>query len=148
MLKEFKEFSMKGNLIDIAVGLVMATAFGKIVSAFVDGMFMPIVGKLLGNVDFSKMEYTLQKGSAAIDEVKDASGAVVTPAIAAVADVTIKYGAFITTVLDFIIVAFVMFMIIKAMNASKKKEEAAPSAPPAPSKEETLLTEIRDLLKK
>ena len=109
---------------------------------------MPIVGKLLGNVDFSKMEYTLQKGSAAIDEVKDASGAVVTPAIAAVADVTIKYGAFITTVLDFIIVAFVMFMIIKAMNASKKKEEAAPSAPPAPSKEETLLTEIRDLLKK
>ena len=148
MLKEFKEFSMKGNLIDIAVGLVMATAFGKIVSAFVDGMFMPLVGKLLGNVDFSKMEYTLQKGSAAIDEVKDASGAVITPAIAAVADVTIKYGAFITTVLDFIIVAFVMFMIIKAMNASKKKEEAAPSAPPAPSKEETLLTEIRDLLKK
>jgi large conductance mechanosensitive channel len=148
MFKEFKDFAMKGNLIDIAVGLVMATAFGKIVSAFVDGMFMPIVGKLLGNVDFSKMEYTLQKGSSAIDEVKDASGAVVTPAIAAVADVTIKYGAFITTVLDFIIVAFVMFMIIKAMNASKKKEEAAPSAPPAPSKEETLLTEIRDLLKK
>ena len=148
MLKEFKEFAMKGNLIDIAVGLVMATAFGKIVSAFVDGMFMPLVGKLLGNVDFSKMEYTLQKGTAAVVEVKDATGVVISPAVDAVADVTIKYGAFLTTVLDFIIVAFVMFMIIKAMNASKKKEEAAPAAPPAPTKEESLLTEIRDLLKK
>lgn len=135
---------MKGNLIDIAVGLVMATAFGKVVSAFVDGMFMPLVGKLFGNTDFSKLEYTLQKGTPAIIEVKDASGTVITQAVAAVADVTIKYGAFLTTVLDFIIVAFVMFLIIKAMNASKKKEVAAPASLP---REEVLLAEIRDILK-
>jgi large conductance mechanosensitive channel len=142
MLKEFKEFALKGNLIDIAVGLVMATAFGKVVSSFVDGMFMPLVGKIVSGVDFTKMQYVLQDG---IAEVKDAEGKVITPAVA---EVAIKYGAFFTTILDFVIVAFVMFMIIKAMNASKNKEAQAPAAPPAPTKEETLLTEIRDLLKK
>ncbi len=146
-IKEFKDFAMKGNLIDIAVGLVMATAFGKVVSAFVDGMFMPLVGKLFGNVDFSKMEYTLQKGTEAVKEVKDSNGTIVTQAADAVAAVTIKYGAFITTIIDFVLVAFVMFVIIKAMNASKKKEEEAPAAA-AISNEEKLLTEIRDLLKK
>lgn len=142
MLKEFKEFAIKGNLVDTAIAFVMGAAFGKIVSAFVDGMVMPLVGMLTGGVDFSKLEYTLKDK---IDAVKDAAGKVTTPEVAAV---TVKYGAFITVVIDFTIVAFVMFLVIKAINKMKKKEAEAPTAPPAPSATETLLAEIRDALKK
>ena len=142
MLKEFKEFAMKGSLVDIAVAFVMGAAFGKIVSSFVDGMVMPLVGMLTGGIDFSQKVYVLKNG---IDAVKDAGGSVVTPAVA---EVSIKYGVFLTNVLDFIVVAFVVFMIIKALNSSKKKEVAAPAAPPPPSSTDQLLMEIRDSLRK
>ncbi len=145
MFKEFKEFAIKGNLIDTAVAFVMGAAFGKIVSAFVDGMVMPLVGMLTGGVDLSKLEYTLKHKA---DAVKDAAGAIVTPEVAAV---TVKYGAFITVVIDFAIVAFVMFMVIKAINKMKRKEAevaAAAPAPAEPTETEKLLAEITDALKK
>jgi len=129
MVKEFKEFAMRGNVVDMAVGIVIGAAFGKIVSSFVNDVLMPPIGLLLGGVDFSDLMITL----------KAAAGE--TPAV------ILKYGVFINTVIDFLIVAFAIFMVIKGMNTLKKKEEAAPAAPPAPSKEETLLTEIRDALK-
>ena len=140
MLKEFKDFAMKGNLVDIAVAFVMGGAFGKVVTSFTDGLVAPIIGLITGGVDFSQKKTILQHGVA---EVKDASGAVTTPAVAEIAR---KWGSFITNIIDFIIVAFVMFMIIKAINSMKKKQEAA--APPAPPEEVTLLREIRDSLKK
>ncbi len=129
MWKEFKQFAMRGNVVDMAVGIVIGAAFGKIVSSFVSDVLMPPIGLLLGGVDFSQLMIVL----------KEATGD--TPMVA------IKYGVFINTVLDFIIVAFAIFMVVKAMNAMKKKEEAKPAPPPAPSKEEMLLTEIRDILK-
>jgi len=141
-LKEFKEFAVKGNLIDFAIGVVVGVAFGKVTTAFVDGMVMPVVGKLLGGQNFSDLKYKIQDGS---KEVLDAAGNIITTSVP---EVYIKYGEFISTVIDFTIVAFVMFLVIKAMNRLKKKEEAAPSTPPAPSNEEILLGEIRDLLKK
>jgi large conductance mechanosensitive channel len=142
MLKEFKEFAMKGNLVDMAVGVAMGAAFAKVTSAFVDGMVMPVVGMLTGGVDFNDKTYVLK---AAVAEAKDAAGVVIT---AASPEVAIKYGTFISVIIDFIIVAFVMFMVIKAINNMKKKQEAAPTAPPAPSSTDVLLAEIRDALKK
>lgn len=129
MMQEFKSFAMKGNVVDMAVGIIIGGAFGKIVSSVVADVIMPPIGLLLGGVDFSDLAITL----------KEASGDV--------AAVTMNYGKFIQTVVDFVIIAFAIFMLIKAMNSMKKKEEAAPAAPPAPSKEETLLSEIRDILK-
>ncbi|MCF7816816.1 MAG: large-conductance mechanosensitive channel protein MscL [Kiritimatiellales bacterium] len=129
MLQEFKAFAVKGNVVDMAVGIIIGVAFGKIVSSFVGDVVMPPIGALLGGVDFSNLVIT----------VKEAVGEA--PAV------VISYGKFIQTVLDFVIVAFVVFMAVKAMNSTKKKEAAAPKAPPAPSKEEVLLAEIRDLLK-
>ncbi len=129
MVKEFRDFAMRGNVVDMAVGIVIGAAFGKIVSSFVNDVLMPPLGVMLGGVDFSALSMTL----------KAASGDV--------AAVTLNYGSFIQTVVDFIIIAFAIFMVIKAMNSLKKKEEAAPAAPPKPSNEEVLLTEIRDLLK-
>jgi large conductance mechanosensitive channel len=120
--------AMRGNVIDMAVGIVIGGAFGKIVSSFVADVLMPPIGILLGNVDFSDLGVTLQ---AATDEG---------------AAVMLRYGVFLQTVVDFLIIAFAIFLVVKAMNTMKKKEEAAPAAPPAPSKEETLLTEIRDAL--
>jgi large conductance mechanosensitive channel len=142
MIKEFKEFAMKGNLVDMAIAVIMAGAFGKVTSAFIDGMVMPTVGMLTGGTDFNDKVVTLK---AAVADVKDAAGVVITKAEPAV---VIKYGTFITVTIEFIIIALVMFMIIKAINKMKKAEEAAPSAPPAPSATEQLLTEIRDSLKK
>jgi len=130
MMSEFRSFAMRGNVVDMAVGIVIGGAFGKIVSSFVNDVLMPPIGMLLGGVDFTSLAVTL----------KEASGEV--------AAVTISYGSFIQTVVDFVIIAFAIFMVVKAMNSLKKKEEAAPAAPPKPSAEETLLTEIRDLLKK
>ncbi len=130
---------MRGNLIDMAVGVVMGAAFGKVVSGFVDGMVMPLVGKLTSGVDFKDMKLVIQNGVA---ETSDAAGNV----IAAVPEVAIQYGSFITTIIDFTIVAFAVFMVIKAINKAKKAE---PPPPPAgPTTEEKLLTEIRDALKK
>lgn len=129
MMSEFKDFAMKGNVVDMAVGIVIGGAFGKIVSSFVADVLMPPIGLLLGNVDFTDLAVTLQAASEGADAV------------------LLKYGAFIQTVVDFIIIAFAIFMVVKAMNSLKKKEEEAPAAPPAPSKEEVLLTEIRDALR-
>lgn len=142
MIKEFKEFALKGNLIDTAIAFVMGAAFGKVVSAFVEKMFSPLVGLLMGGVDLTKKKIIVKEG---ITEVKDAAGAVITPAIN---EVAIQWGAFITATIDFVVVAFVMFMIIKAMNRMKKKEAEAPVTPPEPSTQEKLLMEIRDSLKK
>jgi large conductance mechanosensitive channel len=139
LLKEFKEFAVKGNLVDIAVGFVMGATFTKIVTSFVDGMVMPLVGMLTGGVDFSDKVMVLKQATA---EVKDAAGNVVTAASPAI---DLKYGAFITNVIDFVVVAFVIFMVIKAIN---KLKQEAPAAEPAPSSTDLLLTEIRDALKK
>jgi large conductance mechanosensitive channel len=130
MMSEFRDFAMRGNVVDMAVGIVIGGAFGKIVSSFVNDVLMPPIGMALGGVDFSDLAMIL----------KEASGDV--------AAVTVNYGSFIQTVIDFIIIAFAIFMVIKAMNSLKKKEEEKPAAPPKPSAEETLLTEIRDLLQK
>jgi len=130
MISEFKKFAMKGNVVDMAVGIVIGAAFGKIVSSFVNDVLMPPIGMMIGGVDFSKLAYTLQE------------------AVGETAAVTINYGKFIQTALDFIIIAFAIFMVVKGMNKMKKKEEAKPAEPPKPSNEEVLLAEIRDLLKK
>ena len=127
MVKEFKEFAMRGNVIDMAVGIVIGGAFGKIVSSFVNDVLMPPIGMLLGGADFSKFAITLKQAAGAAPAVQ------------------LKYGTFVNTIIDFVIIAFAIFMVIKAMNSMKKKQEAAPAAPPA---QEMLLTEIRDLLKK
>ncbi len=136
-LKDFKAFAMRGNIVDMAVGIVIGAAFGKIVSSFVQDILMPPIGMLMGGVDFKTLQWVLQE--AVLDP---ATQEVVTPAIA------MTYGNFIQTLLDFITIALAIFMVVKAMMGMKKKEEAKPAAPPAPSKEELLLTEIRDLLKK
>ncbi len=129
MMKEFKAFAMRGNVIDMAVGIVIGAAFGKIVSSFVADVIMPPIGLLMGRVNFSDLAVTLQKANGTV------------------AAVTLNYGKFIQTLLDFTIVAFAIFMVIKGMNSLKKKEDAAPTPPAAPSKEEVLLMEIRDILK-
>lgn len=140
MLKEFKEFALRGNLIDTAIAFVMAGAFGKIVTSFVDGMVMPLVGLLTSGKDFSKLTFELKAGA---KELVDASGNVTTEALE---PVVVKYGTFITVCIDFLIVAFVMFMVVKAVNKMKKAQPVPP--PPGPSNEEVLLTEIRDALRK
>jgi len=129
LLKEFKEFAMRGNVVDMAVGIIIGSAFGKIVTSLVNDIIMPPIGLALGGVDFNGFAITIKKAAA------DA------PAVA------IRYGTFINVVVDFIIVAFVLFGIIKLMNTLKKKKEAAPAAPPKPPAQEVLLAEIRDLLK-
>lgn len=140
-LKEFKEFAVKGNVMDMAVGVIIGGAFGKIVTSVVNDIIMPPVGLLIGGVDFSDMKLTMKQA------VLDAAGEVVTPAV------TWNYGAFIQQVVDFTILAFCVFILVKAINTlnKKKKEEPAPAPAPAPepepTKEELLLTEIRDLLK-
>lgn len=140
-IKEFKEFALKGNLVDMAIAFVMGGAFGKVTTAFVEKMFSPIVGLLMGGIDLTKKKLILKD---AAPEIKDAAGTVVTQAVQ---EVAIEWGTFITACIDFLIVAFAMFIIIKAMNSMKKKEAEAPAAAPAPSKEEVLLTEIRDALR-
>jgi large conductance mechanosensitive channel len=135
-MKEFKEFAMKGNLIDMAVAFVMGAAFSKVVSGFIDGMVMPIVGKLVAGVDFASLKYILSEAQ------MDASGKEIA------AEASIKYGEFITIMIDFMLVAVVMFMVIKAINKMKKKQDEIPTTPPEPTEDQALLREIRDLLKK
>ncbi|WP_298996308.1 large-conductance mechanosensitive channel protein MscL [Flagellimonas sp. S174] len=132
-LKEFKDFAMKGNLVDIAVGFVMGAAFNKVVSSFTGGIVSPLIG-LLFNSDFNDLKYVVKEGT-----MNDAGEKV--------GEIAVLYGAFLTNVIDFLIVAFVMFMVVKGVNKMKKKEEPAPEPPKGPSQEE-LLAEIRDLLKK
>ncbi len=129
MVSEFKEFAMRGNVVDMAVGIVIGGAFGKIVSSFVADVLMPPLGLLLGQVDFSDLAVTLMAASEGAEAV------------------TLRYGLFIQSVVDFVIIAFAIFLVIKAMNTVMKKEAEAPPAPPEPSKEEVLLTEIRDALR-
>ncbi|WP_296699738.1 large-conductance mechanosensitive channel protein MscL [Algoriphagus sp.] len=136
MLKEFKEFAIKGNVVDLAVAVIIGGAFGKIVSSFVNDIVMPPIGILLGGMDFKKLAVVLKEA------VVDDAGEVVTAAV------TLNYGSFIQNVVDFTIIAFVIFLAVKTINNMKKKEEAAPAPPPAPPKSEVLLEEIRDLLKK
>ena len=128
VIKEFKAFAMRGNVVDMAIGIILGVAFGKIVASFVGDILMPPIGMLLGGMDFADLAITL----------KEARGEI--------AAVTIGYGKFIQSIIDFIIIAFAIFMVVKGMNSMKKKEEAAPAAPPAPS-QEVLLAEIRDILK-
>ena len=130
MMKEFKQFAMKGNVVDMAVGIVIGAAFGKIIASLVKDVIMPPIGVLLGGVDFKNLTWVVQ-------EATEKTKAVV-----------ISYGAFINTIIEFIIIAFAIFLVVKGINSMKKKEEEAPAAPPAPSKEEVLLGEIRDLLRK
>ena len=129
-LDEFKTFAMKGNMIDMAVGIIIGGAFGKIISSLVADIIMPPIGALLGGVNFTDLKMTIK---AATDTA---------------AAVTWNYGNFIQVAIDFLIIAFAVFMLVKAINSMKKKEEAAPAAPPAPTKDQELLVEIRDLLKK
>jgi large conductance mechanosensitive channel len=136
VFKEFKEFAMKGNLVDMAVAFVMGAAFGKIVSAFINGLVMPVIGVLTTGIDFKDMKIVLAEAQL------DAAGKVIKP------EAALMYGDFITVFIDFLIVAFVMFLVVKAMNKAKKKQEQEPTAPPAPTKDQELLSEIRDLLKK
>ena len=134
LLQEFKSFAMRGNVADMAVGIIIGAAFGKIVNSLVNDVIMPPLGLLLGRMDFSQMSAVLKK------ETVDAAGNVI-PAV------TLGYGMFINAIINFLIVAVAVFALVKAMNVAKKKEQAAPATPPAPSRQETLLAEIRDILK-
>ncbi len=135
LISEFKDFINKGNAVDLAVGVVIGAAFGKIVNSIVNDLIMPPIGLALGGVNFTDLKMTLKEAAV------DAAGAVI-PAV------TVNYGNFIQILIEFLIIAFAIFMVVKGINKMKKAEEAAPAAPPAPSKEEKLLAEIRDLLKK
>jgi len=136
MISEFKEFAMKGNVVDLAVGVIIGAAFGKIVSSLVDGVIMPVVGNLIGGVNFGDLAYVLK------DAVIGADGKEIAAAVA------IKYGAFLQTVIDFLIIAFVLFVVIKIMNRLKKAEAAAPPPPAETPEDVLLLREIRDAIKK
>jgi large conductance mechanosensitive channel len=136
ILKEFKAFAMRGNVIDLAVGVIIGAAFGKIVASFVSDILMPPIGLLLGGVNFTDIKLNLHQA------VVDGTGKVVKEAV------VMRLGNFLQTLVDFIIVAFSIFMFIKGINSLSKKKDEAPAAPPAPTKDQELLTEIRDLLKK
>ncbi len=133
MLDEFKKFAMRGNVIDMAVGIILGVAFGRIVTSFVNDIFMPPIGLIVGGVDFTDLFVTLGEGTYETLAAAQEAGAV-----------TLNYGLWLNAVMDFVIVAFAIFMVVRQMNRLKAKEETAPAAPP---KEEVLLTEIRDLLK-
>ena len=129
--KEFKEFAVKGNVVDLAVGVVIGGAFGKIVTSLVDDIIMPPIGFITGGVDFSAMKYVIKEGNEA----------------AGVSEVAVTYGNFINVLIQFLIIAFCIFLVIKGINSLKKEEPKEPEAAPAPTKEEALLAEIRDILK-
>lgn len=137
MLKEFKEFAMRGNVIDLAVGVVIGAAFGKIVASLVSDVIMPPIGLLLGGLDFSNFFLTLKgEDFETLTQAQEAGA------------VTLNYGLFINTIIQFLIVAFAIFLVIKQINRMKRQEEEKPAAPPAPPRQEVLLEEIRDLLSK
>ncbi len=140
MIKEFKEFAMRGNAVDMAVGIIIGAAFGTIVQSLVNDVIMPPIGLALGNVDFSNLFVILKEGTppGPYPALSDA---------AAAGAVTINYGAFINTVISFLIVAIAVFILVRSVNSMKRQEEAAPEVPPKPSNEEKILGEIRDILK-
>lgn len=135
MFKEFRDFAMRGNVVDLAVGVIIGAAFGAIVTSLVSDIIMPLVGVATGGVDFSALAYVLKPASVGVDGKE-------------VAAVAISYGKFLNFVITFLIVAFAMFLVVKGMNKMKKKQEEAPAAPSPPPEEVVLLTQIRDLLKK
>lgn len=137
MLQEFKKFALRGNVVDLAIGVIIGAAFGKIVESLVNDIIMPIIGRILGGLDFTNYFIGLT----------EAASKATTYEAAKKAGATLGYGSFLTIAVNFIIIAFVLFMIIRSMNRMIKKEEAAPAAPPPPTKEQVLLAEIRDLLK-
>lgn len=137
--KEFKQFAMRGNVVDMAVGIIIGAAFGKIISSLVNDIIMPPIGMLLGGVNFTDFKIVIKD---AVPATVDAAG----NAIPEAAAVTLNYGSFIQVTIDFLIIALAIFLVIKAMNRMQRKEEAKPAPPPPPSKEETLLAEIRDIL--
>jgi len=141
VLKEFKEFAAKGNMLDMAVGIVIGAAFATIISSLVNDIIMPPVGMAMGGVDVAEMYALLEEGSAAAAPYASLAAAQEAGAV------TINYGIFINALISFIIIAFVLFMVIRSFNKMKKQEEEAPAAPPEPTSEEVLLGEIRDLLK-
>jgi len=136
MMKEFKEFALKGNVMDMAVGIIIGAAFGKIIASLVENIIMPPVGILLGGVDFSDLAYTLKEAVPAAEGIEAAEA------------VVIQYGVFFNTIIQFVIIALSIFMVIKAMNSAKKAEEEAPEEEPETPADQVLLAEIRDLLKK
>jgi large conductance mechanosensitive channel len=140
-ISDFKSFLMKGEIVTLATAVIVGGAFGKIVTSFTNDVLMPPIGLLLGKVDFSDLKIVLQEGIPAVKE----NGAEITPAIA---EVAITYGAFIQTILDFVIIGFCIFLVLKAYERTKKKETETPAAPQAPSTQEQLLMEIRDELKR
>ena len=129
MITEFRDFAMRGNVVDMAVGVVIGGAFKSVVSSFTADVLMPPIGLFTGGIDFAALKLVLQEATEEAEAV------------------SINYGVFINTIIDFLIIAFAIFLVVKAMNAAKKKEEEAPPAPPEPSKEEVLLTEIRDAIR-
>jgi large conductance mechanosensitive channel len=140
VLKEFKDFAMKGNMVDMAIGIVIGAAFGTIVKSLVADVIMPPIGLALGGVDFSNLFLVLKQGAEAAAPYASLGDA------KAAGAVTINYGSFLNTIISFLIIAFALFIVVRNMNKLKKQEEAKPAAPPAPSKEEVLLAEIRDAL--
>ena len=142
MFKEFKDFAMRGNVVDMAIGIVIGAAFGTIVKSFVADIIMPPVGLLLGGVDFENLFAVLKQGVDVVGPYASLADAKTAGAV------TINYGVFFNNLISFIIVGLAMFMVVKSMNSMKKQEEAKPAPPPKPSAEETLLTDIRDILAK
>ncbi|HTX21842.1 MAG TPA: large conductance mechanosensitive channel protein MscL [Candidatus Aquilonibacter sp.] len=151
ILQEFKEFALRGNVADLAVGVILGTAFGKIVSALVSDIIMPPISRLVGNIDFTNLYFPLSEKVRQAQEAYEASPATsgqhLPLASAQAAGPVLAWGDFVTITLNFLIVAFCIFLMVKGMNTLKRKEEAKPTLPPEPSPEEKLLTEIRDLLK-
>ena len=147
-IKEFKEFAVKGNVMDMAVGVIIGGAFGKIVTSLVNDIIMPPIAAIMGHVNFADLNIPLRAAIPAVEEVKDEAGNVIQAGVEAVEAVTLNYGAFIQNIIDFLIVALCIFFMIKGMNKLARKKEEEPAPEPEPSAEEKLLTEIRDLLKK
>ena len=141
MLKEFKEFAMRGNVLDMAVGIIIGAAFGTIVNSLVTDVIMPPVGLALGGVDFTNLFVTLREGAKAAGPYASLADAKTAGAV------TLNYGLFANAIVSFVIVAFAIFMVVKGANSLKTQQAAAPEAPPAPTKDQLLLTEIRDLLR-
>jgi|SRR5690606_35207219 len=131
IIKEFKEFAMRGSVMDLAIGVIIGAAFGKIVTSLVDDILMPPIGYISGGIDFSNKQWVIKPADAAANT----------------AEVAIRYGNFINTVIQFLIVAFCIFLLVKGINSLKREKAAAPEVPPAPTKEEVLLTEIRDAIR-
>ena len=149
MIKEFREFAIKGNVFDMAIGVIMGGAFGKLISSLIEDVLMPMIGKVAGTVDFSQYKFVLTTGVAAVTEVKDAAGKVTTAAVAPVAEVAVRFGSFATVIINFLILAFVVFLMVKAFNTAKKRfedEKPAPAPAPAGPSEKDYLKDIRDLL--